>query len=629
MDHSSISLSRLAITGVVTTNTPFVVLKEIADAHSINVDEYKIKDFEYLSKLINMINTKHVKVISQPYDINDYKLIARFVNCDYEWDKKKLMYCFDILIQYMNLEKLKQPHHNFKYGQQTPIYPDNLNACVLYGICKANNINTHLYTTMDEMATNIQILFSPNNILMQRFMRMSIADSMIFGECDTQQLINILNEINSNKLYRIKDMIVSNSIIPDIDEPITYEDLRHAGNVVLNQLVRTQPKTHTEAIAMAAIHYKLDISKVKNPLNEYQEIEQIPYFPLDSDLALRLRVSKIRPTSLDNPYINKVFNPEFPANLYNDDDLAMMCAEEGYKYADIRLDGAYTILQTCCFISTFFHGKEGNILNTENTLFDELNELKYDNVLVYGTKDTGMYFYTYTELSETFRIYRRFQNPENNELFPEITINKLHILCKKPQRSTENISDFEERLELAEIIDSVRMFQQINQDQIRRFAHNYETYDNDIRNLIKVTLTHLLHCSMYMRGWDGESSYPLTAEQSNMGNDSITEINVTESLIKLEEILDELNDFNQLGDEIKNLPLIFYHYHSNELLPSTNEEEGITIQDRIEIVKGGETGTIQSCIRMSSNRFASTAYYYMRIIGMSEPFNIEALAQIM
>jgi len=76
------------------------------------------------------------------------------------------------------------------------------------------------------------------------------------------------------------------------------------------------------------------------------------------------------------------------------------------------------------------------------------------------------------------------------------------------------------------------------------------------------------------------------------------------------------------------LPLIFYNNGSGELLPSTDEREGLTIYDRINIVKRGEDGSMYSCIRMSSNRFCASSYYYLTLLGFADPFNLNDLASI-
>ncbi len=192
-NNGSVSLSRLAITGAVTLSTPMIVLKEIADAHSILYDENKMEGSRYLTNLIYSINTKNVNIVKEPYDMQNYKLIARFVNKDYHWKKIQLKQAFDLLLEYTKLNRLSEVHIGFKYGPQTPECPDSLNSCVLYGICKANRIDTRLNSTIEEMAANIEMLFSLRNSSVHHAIRSAIHDAMIYGACENYQLINILS----------------------------------------------------------------------------------------------------------------------------------------------------------------------------------------------------------------------------------------------------------------------------------------------------------------------------------------------------------------------------------------------------------------------------------------------------
>ena len=77
-----------------------------------------------------------------------------------------------------------------------------------------------------------------------------------------------------------------------------------------------------------------------------------------------------------------------------------------------------------------------------------------------------------------------------------------------------------------------------------------------------------------------------------------------------------------------NLPLMQYHSASKTFIVTTDEDEGLTIGERINIVRGGENGSYKSCIRMSSNVICASAYYYMRIIGLRIPFDIEEVSYI-
>jgi len=646
MNSHRVSLSRLAITGAVTISTPLVVLKEIADAHSILVDDNKMSQPRYLVHLINVINTKDIKMVREPYNMQDYKSIARFVNKNYKWKKGYLNQAFQLLREYMNREKLYEVHVGFKYGPQTPEHPDSLNACVLYGICKVNRIDTRQDSTIDEMAANIEMLFSLRNNNIHHSIRSFIHDAMIYGDVDNYQLVNILSQIDPDRSSQIMNVHpyehinhnMTENVLENVENPmeiqIDYQELSDAGSSIRLRNIRTKPRTHVEAVAMAAIYYKMDISKVKNPLAEYQELGRTPFFPIDRELAKRLQITNQHPDSIQSPRLDHVFNPDLPPTLYDDEDLTAMCHEEGYNNTDIQSDAPYTILQTAYLLPTFIHGKQGEIINEETTMLEAIDDLEYDNVVLYGVRSQPMRAYTYGELTDTFKFLKRFQMPDGqSDIYSDISINKLYILCESDQKIGESHEVFTERLALAEEIDRVRLYLQNNQEQVRQFVERYEQFESGQKEQIKNFITLLMDSAMYMRGWSGEGPYPLSSVDTNVdySEQPNIELRVTQSIQDIDRILEDLNDIDErgnFGDLVKELPLIFYHHRSNELLPSTSDEEGLTIYQRINIVKGGENGSIQSCIRMSSNRFAASAYYYMRLLSMPLPFNISDMSHI-
>ncbi len=624
-----IVLSRLVITDCVTPSTPLIVLKDISDAHAISYNEEElIENSRYVVRLINTINNTIVQTVKEPYDLADYKYIARFVNKHYNWKKSTLDQAFSFVLQYRDKNKLIEPHINFKYGPQTPSNPDSLNVSVLYGICQANKIQTRFDTTIDEMAANINLFFRLREPNIHHAVCFDIYNSVIYGDSHGYQLINMLSQIDRNKSAKFISLPISN--IPDETINIDYEELSRTGDLIRLRSIKTHPKTHTEAVAMAAIYYKMDISDVSNPLIEYQELTKTPFFPMDRTLAKRIQSANIHPTILSNPRLDKVFNPNLPICLYDEDDLTMMCHDEGHDMNNINIiEEPYSLLQTSYLLPTFVHGKQLNITNVETTMLDDIEELEYDNVIVYGDRVSKVFKgYTYGELATYFSGVKRFQNPQDDTLFEEYEIDKLHLLCLADQRSTESDDMFAERLELAEEIDKLKLYLKTNQAQVKQFVDRYNRMTD--KNIIKDFLRLLVESAMYMRGWSGQGSYPLCSDDTVTSPEEqpMIDLRVTQSIISLENIIDRMNEYNNLGDLVKELPLIFYHRATGELEPSTNEEEGLTIFQRINIVKGGESGSFRSCIRMSSNRFASSGYYYMRLLGLPLPFNISELANI-
>ena len=78
-----------------------------------------------------------------------------------------------------------------------------------------------------------------------------------------------------------------------------------------------------------------------------------------------------------------------------------------------------------------------------------------------------------------------------------------------------------------------------------------------------------------------------------------------------------------------NLPLMEYNRYSNSFNCTNLIEEGLTIKERLRIVRGGEDyKDMSSCIRLSSNIFCATSYFYMVLIGFHLPFSIKEVSPI-
>jgi hypothetical protein len=66
----------------------------------------------------------------------------------------------------------------------------------------------------------------------------------------------------------------------------------------------------------------------------------------------------------------------------------------------------------------------------------------------------------------------------------------------------------------------------------------------------------------------------------------------------------------------------------NEFVKSQALDQGLTIGDRITIVKNGESDNVNSCIRMSSNVLGASYCFYCKLFKFPEKFDIKDLIYI-
>jgi hypothetical protein len=618
-------ISRLAIVEEINCCTPRVVLEEICLCSGIKFEEN-------LEKTLNKIRKYSTQPISKDYenDTNSLRIIARHVNpiCK-NWKRNSLLKAFLFLQSFEHENTYEDPY--FVSGLQTPENANSLNACVLYRLCKKFLINVNRNTSLIQMESSVRLYLQLKSPSTKSSIKEKIYDEIRFYSNETElvNLINVIDKPISLNLKRNKRPM-KKGIYSYEDYSKCVDRMNRMDRINRTDKMSEIPKNALEAIVCAALNYKIDITCCEDPYSEYFLMTKSPYFPNDKNLLERMRETNIHPDSLLNPYLNQFFNPNLPENMYATRDLISLFSEEVVEENNNQ-EEYYTSLQLTYLTETFIHGRQGIVLNRENTFLEKIEEKEYDEVIVFGIRNPNskMRAYTYAELTDTFSNYKRFSDPISNELFSDNNIEKLYRLTQKDKRKTETDEMYNCRLELGEEIERIKIYMNTKNEYVEEFLQKYETLSNEGQEKVQISLNNLLKCAMYMRNWDGISDYPLKSEQTNFETDKqiTVDANVTSSLITFEESVKNLKNYD-LDTFILNLPLMQYQKEANTFVTSNDESEGLTIQDRIRIVRGGEFETMNSCIRLTSNKFCATAYYYMVLIGFRIPFSISEVSQI-
>ena len=614
-------ISRLKIVGEIDCNTPTVVLEEICLCSGIKFENLN------LEKMRNKIRKYSSQTISKEYenDKESLRIIARYVNptCK-NWKRHTLLKSF-IFLQSFENQSVTYEDPVFISGLQTPENTKSLNACVLYRLCRKFSIHLNHNTTLIQMESSIKLylqLKSPSN---KSSIKEKIYDEIRFYSNNTE-LVNLINVID-----KPVNLNLNKSPQKKFKKGIyTYEDYSKCAERLSNFSPSYSAKNVLEAIVCAALFYKIDITCCEDPYSEYLLMKKNPYFPNDKNLLEKMRQVNLHPDSLLNPYLNLFFNPNLPENMYATRDLISLFSEEVFL-SEENNEEYYTSLQLAYLTETFIHGKQGLTTNESNTFLERIDEKEYDEIVVFGIRNASakMRAYTYAELTDTFSNYKRFSDPITNEIFSDNNIEKLYRLTQKDKRKTESEEMYAARLELGEEIERIKIYQNSKNEYVEVFLEKYEALPEEGKEKVENALNNLLKCAMYMRNWDGISDYPLKSEQTNFEADKqiVVDANVTSSLITFEESTSLLKEYD-LHNFLLNLPLMQYQKEASTFVTSNDESEGLTIKDRIKIVRGGEFETMNSCIRLTSNKFCATAYYYMILIGFRIPFSISEVSQI-
>lgn len=619
-------LSRLSITGHVYENTPMCVLMEIADAHGIRYTYQDTEKPNFSQHLLTSINQTQVPSISSVKDIHEWEYIGRFVNKHTSWPQRKLTEAYNFLLGFMNNEDpLTKIPESFVAGVQTPENPKAINACVLYKTCIYHRLVVNPRTTVRQMAYAVRMMRENIESVVRR------AKNFVEKDANRTNLINILMLSN----YDVPDpepdttnVSPTYTIIPKVE--VTHEVLQtihtNLTDVVALQR-RIEPTTQSGAIALAALNFNIDVSKSSNPLGEYKRLKLLgrnEYRPIDQWMKYWYDRN---PSMFD---LTITFNPLFPIEFYDSNRVVDMVRNQGYSQQEIRQSSLYELLQLSHVTDTFYDGEFPMMETTETPIeLAEIDEVPHGQLLSFGQPDAPMKPVTVTELIDTFTRNQNFDTPfRDRGVFTEVAINKLKNIMQNPVGPNPHVKltpeTIQVRSQLLELINNTELMLKNNDEASRQFVTLYNGSSSETKDRIRTALTSLLHLGMYMRGWPGTGLYPV--EESIVPNSDfpLVALRVTDGINKFEE---ECRNLGNVGKRILDLPLVLYR--DGVYNASIDEEYGLTIGSRVAIVKRGEDDdNINTCIRLSSNWFCSSAHKYITCLGLPSPFNIFALRRI-
>lgn len=614
----SVKLSRLCITGPLNKNhaVPKSVIDEILLVHPSGIIEQK--DGELI------LRKDPISVPFPPYDYSqaEISLISNFLNPCAVWaTDTDIIDEFEFVVKHSYIpppNKISLPSGKFDYGFQNPGHFHSYNACMLYRICRDYGIRVHENTTIHDMAEAIFMLTTGN----EDYIFYSLRDK--FSRIDKSRQISVIMDLSGDipveedyTLGELKmsteDMLAkSGNMYDEIKNSLIY----FTENDRKNLLKRMVPRTHAEAITIAAHGFHTDISRAEDPIKEFLYMRDCTcntYVPRDKKLKVVWNKNRYL---LD---LKVVFNPLFPEQIYQSNVLDNLARSEGYTDAEMKEEKAYSLLQVAFFSDTFYHGRMGPAINVHTTVTREnIHDYKDEALVSYGNRMIDEYFvFTYRELADLFMFNKNFTNPNpKSEPFSKTAIRKLKILCSVIRGDSEFSSD---RMELKKAIEQVEFFTEEKSGPYKNFYTAYANADEFTKEKVKDLVISFMHLAFFMRGWDGISvQWPVSI--APVSNQHVVDVRVTDGIADFEH---KIQTCGAIGGMFMTLPLLRY---SGTFITSTSLEDGRNIAERLNIVKSGDTDV--SCIRLSSNWFASTAYRIYQIIGMHLPFNIDRLANI-
>lgn len=584
-------INRCRLIKTIDINTPNFIIKELAKFESVLFNEgklrssydYKLKLIVLLKENVNKIEIKKTKG-GDYYEKKSLGIIANFVNYDkkVKWGLGKVTKAFRRIVRYYKHENYENLNPKFVYGV---VDENNINkvdcittygACVYFGI---RNINEHNI----EYKLKEYLNFTEYNLKKRIIMNL---DS--FSKVEMYNLLKTKLKLGEKKIdYERLGAIM---IGLKCNKSLIWGSNEDGGEE--NKSSTFSPKTPEEAICFAAYVYKVDISNHDDPVLTLKKIGSNPQY---KNMCRSLK---------------EKFNPKLPRCFYERSDLFNLAINFGFSKENLT-GNIYEVCTSMCGIMNFKHGIRNGYINPSTPVYKDLVEdLDYGRCLTYGN-DKTRYVIQYAELRDVFDNYKEFFIPyDTKKLFSSINLSKLKGMCKN-----NPFNDSAKKgllFKINQILSSRSNLTESEKSLIELYKGVPEKVEKAVIGFVEV--------SMFMRSWDGESKYPLTSDETLVGD---KELHTSRICISLSQFRDYIKK-NEIEDIFLGLPLC--DYVDGNYVRSTMKEKGFTIGDRIKILTDYEN--INSCIRTSSNWFLASISKVGFLLKMDLGFNIDEISKI-
>ena len=562
--------------------TPYIVIQEIVRC---NGSELEIEEIETNFNVIR----EHLKTfenfieIDQEYEEDSlYKLSLFASQKETSWDEKNLIKAFKHIVEFDNTID-----ENFTYGSKTNDNPLSYDSTMLYAFCVENGIETSKNDTIEDLSIYVKLSFAKRHVLLN-------ALSTKITQMNNFSLINVLRNTNKNK----KEFIFSDNSMRIL-------------NAIKNKDIERFLLTDEEAIFIAFRKHHVDISSSTCPSKELIQLQKGEKFSLEDNFTEKY---KINPIFYD---VNRFWKSHLSV-LYTDKNITTLLNNECVNHSDISdpkqflyettlTKGIYQgIIPDCKYTETYIH----------KTPFDEINP-KY--IISYGILNSNeLIALTPEEIISFLNVHKDFRDFTNEgEIMTERNIKKLILICK-------NFPHEKSFLDLLYTIRDIRMLGNVVNAKMKEFIAYLKGSDETTKENINKIFDKLFDVAMYMRGWDGNSEYPLAENSCRNYAERYDEIEtvVLDKVRDLNETINSLSDTTKII--IKSLPLIKLSEKDKSYYRSTNYDEGLSFYERLMLISTNPD-SIYACLRLSSNYLASTAQYYNALINGRNYINIKQL----
>jgi len=608
-------LRRLNITGPVDEfTTPIDVLSQCMSSHGLEPDWgrlYDIHDISYRRKCIaKLIECPPIviRLDEESPSRREFGRAVRYINHKTSFtDTGKLVRCLERLAEW---ELGDVPATEGNYGPITQTGLENIDCTMVYKLCRERGLKTRPDHGLRDMCHLLRLEKLPPERLRDLF-------------------VDRLHVMSSGEILNMFERMIPGGFDFSWGSFFELYPVRRDVDTCIDPLGLKFPRTNHEAVIMAAKNYKVNILGASHPMLEYALLARRGVsersFPIDSSLQDKLN---------HDPYslrIDQRFFPDLPEYVYQLEDVRKMAVEEGWE-EDSRIP-PYDFLKRVYHEPTFFaygRGPMTGVVPVNETLKIELTPYIDEdplNLVLWGKRDSPqtMICFAWSELCMTFETYKDFRNPLSKTLCPfeDFAIRKLAILSRKPCIN-RLVADRRKRLSM--VIEKIITANREQMEIVGGIRESLLRNPDQCSHMMNL-LSRLFLVSLSMRSFTDNPEEFLRGGGGGHLDMETTERNVGVRLVDLQQYMGEIDPNTR--QMFLDLPIVIYHPKEGKFSTCEETFEGYTIGGRLKLVYEGEgTTAMSSCLRLSSNWFLSSVYYYDVEFGFEPPFDITHLTHI-
>ena len=639
----NIKLDLREITGPLTKETPECVISEIAFYNRLEYKSEYLPLKEYLEKINHILQEKIYVSISLEDDFigENFSLLINFVSSSHEkWTQENLQIAFRHLISYFINHsdpdsfdnKPKIPTGKFNFGHKTNHDPLKYNAVILYRICRYYKIDTHLETTIEQMAKAVKALSYGTKLIREQ----------IIASIETLPPSKLISLYNSEYInpsvpsVSIQQSYVVPTIYPDLSK---LEDCYNQLSNTSNLISRIIPNSHEEAIIIIAYRFNINISEASNPLNEFHFINNASFSGKTSVSYIPFSDSTFMKKFLTNPIFYNIKSTwtEKLSFIYDASTLREFVLAEGYAEQRADLRNSVTLLRESRRRNNIYHGKNPYCLEkitiVDHELIEDINPMLLFSFGILEIPST-LYYISVPELTAWFSNRKIFLDPTTLLVLEKEIITKLKKICYSFTGDNGTIgNEFNKLLKIIKDNENVELAMTEKAQELSCYL--WSTTEEERNRCLSFFQT-MIELGLYMRGWkvtEKHTTYPLKSSQTNYPlqyQDKVEEkTNLT--CIQLFEIYESLSE--KIRSNIRLLPLVKFNKNniginlfSETVYKTIYLEHTSKLLDVIVNLKNVENEV--SCIRTNSNFILLSGLFYGKICNLETDISIDQIDSI-